>query len=245
MRTMTAAGRARLLAAALVLGWTGCAPASQETSGAEEPSPPDRMLYDGCRTDQPALRNATKVAHADLDGDGRPSEVTHVPATSGGCADALVTMLGGRLAAMPVPGLTSVAVVDLRGSGRDLLLVRGRGHPRGGYQQLLVGGARQRLGEIRAGGRPLVGFVATDGGAAPATVTCTPDGGVATVTATTHAPPGVVLAWDVRRTTYTLEGNRAVRTSSTLDEAVIDPRLERRLPQLFDPEGAFADCLRR
>jgi hypothetical protein len=244
MRTMTAAGWARLLAA-LVLGLTGCAPASEETSGGEGPSPPDEMLYDGCRADAPALRNGKQVAEADLDRDGRQDDVTHVPGTARECADALFTTVHGEPAAMPVPGFTSVAVVDLQGSDRDLLLVRGRGHPRGGYEQILVGGAGQRLGEIRADGEPLVGFVATDGGAAPATMTCTSGGGVARVTAITHEPPGAVPAWDVRTTTYTLEGNRAVQTSSTMDEAVIEPRLKRRLPQLFDPEGAFADCLRR
>ena len=39
------------------------------------------------------------------------------------------------------------------------------------------------------------------------TATCTDDGGSAVLTATTVSePPGIVLAWDVQRTAYAIEG---------------------------------------
>lgn len=243
MRASHVAGLARLLGSALVLVCAGCGAATEER--AEGTAPPDVALHDGCRADAPALDRADVVAEADLDGDGAKNEVAHAPAgAEGACADALFTTFNGHPSALATPGLGSVAVVALPGSDRELLLVRGGGHARGGYDQTLVGGGGGRLGQVLAGGRPLVGFVATDGGAAPATVRCTADGGLASVTASLHEPPGVVLAWDVRTTTYRLEGNRAVRVASTLEEGVTDPRLQSTLPQLFDARGTLADCRR-
>jgi len=243
MCASNAARRAWRLGSALVLVCAGCGTATEETS--EGTAPPDVVLYDGCRTDDPALDRADVVAEADLDGDGAMNEVAHVPAgADGACAGALFTTFNGDPSALATPGLGSVAVVALPGGDRELLLVRGSGHSRGGYGQTLVGGGGRQLGQVLADGRPLVGFVATDGGAAPSTVRCTADGGLASVTASLHEPPGVVLAWDVRTTTYRLEGNRAVRVASTLDEAVTDPHLQSTLPQLFDARGTLADCRR-
>ncbi len=90
-------------------------------------------------------------------------------------------------------------------------------------------------------GEPVLPFVATDGGGAPTTATCTDDGGIEVVTATTAEPPGVVLAWDVQRTPYAIEGLDATPVGdATVQADVADPLLRTRVPELFD--GPFADC---
>ena len=87
-------------------------------------------------------------------------------------------------------------------------------------------------------------FVATDGGAAPMAATCVGDGEIGVLTATTSEPPGVILAWDVQRTTYRLEGHQAVLvgTKQVRDHAA-DPTLRKEMPELFEPDAFFADCL--
>ena len=88
--------------------------------------------------------------------------------------------------------------------------------------------------EVTVDGGPVVLFVATDGGMAPLAVRCG-DGTIEVVTATTAEPPGVVLAWDVRRTTYTLSADGArQRGPSSLEEDVADPLLRQDMPELFD-----------
>lgn len=221
----------------------GCGTAS-EPAGADRTTEPDLALYDGCRADDPALDKAAVVAEADIDGDGTKNEIAHVAPDAGSpCGDALFTTFDGEPAATALPaGLGAVSVLQLVGTPRQLLAVRGEPHPRGGYELTVYGGADGRIDEVLADGRSLVGFVATDVGGPPATARCTEDGGVATVAATIHEPPGVVLAWDVRTTTYSLVGNRAVEESLDVDKAVPDPVLRKQMPEAFDPEAYFADC---
>lgn len=233
--------------AALSLGLAACGPA-QSGGEVDSTSASDVPLFGDCRASDPAIESAAVVASADLDGDGRREEVSYVPSGRGGpCAGALVTSLDGTPAAVRLDdapqALEDPVVVDLHRTDRELLMVYGRSHPRGGYVVHLYGAAGGAISEVLADGRPVIGFVATDGGAAPSTATCTPDGGIATWTGVAHQPPGVLLAWDLWRTTYTLDGTAATRTSHRMvREAVADPLLRRDMPQLFDPDALFADC---
>lgn len=239
-----------LIAAALLL-LVGCAQA--DDGGGTEGTTGSRLFGD-CHSGDPVLQGAATLAEPDLDADGDPDPVRHVPVTdTGPCANALLLTVEGTPVAvrLGVRGLDrdSVRVVQLPGTARELLMLRERPHPRGGFVLHLFGVAGGRLGEITVDDRPVVGFVATDGGAAPATATCTdpdsdPDSGViATLTSTAHQPPGVVLAWDVERTVYALRGNRAepVR-SERVRTAAADPLLRREMPRLYDPDSYFADC---
>ena len=233
--------------AALSLGLAACGSAGT----AEQPDSSGAVgarLFGDCGADDPVLEHATVVARADLDGDGTATEIGYVaPDVEGPCAGALVTTVDGERTGVTVADAPSSvedpAVVALRGTTRELLMLRGDPHPRGGYPVHLYGATGGAIAEILADGRPVIGFVSTDGGAAPATATCTPDGGLATWAGTAHQPPGVVLAWDVWRTTYTLDGVDATKVSHELvREAVADPLLRRAMPQLFDPAATFADC---
>jgi hypothetical protein len=187
----------------------------------------------------------TVVAKADLDGRGQPSTVRLTPSASGACANRLLAD-GGVWA--DVGGLDLVpqqaTVVHLHGAGApDLVLLSAKPHPRGGWQPHLFGsGGATGLAEVTSKGRPVVPFVATDGGAPPMTATCTSDGGIAVLTAVAHEPPGVVLAWDVTETKYTVKGGRAETTGSQMvEEAAADPLLRKERPELFDGT-LFANC---
>lgn len=187
----------------------------------------------------------TVVAEADLDGSGSTQEVRLTGPGSGPCADLL---LGPAGASADVAGLDLVAtrakVVHLKGdTAGDLVLLPGEPHPRGGAQfHLFGGGGGTGLTELTVDGQPLVPFVATDGGAAPMTATCTDDGGVGVVTAKAHEPPGVVLAWDVTLTTYAVDEGRVVpKGRSSVAEAAVDPLLRKERPELFDG-SLFAGC---
>lgn len=201
----------------------------------------------GCAADTRAVTTAAVVAELDLDGDGSTEQVawTGRAGAAGACANALVATVDGHTSGVALDdgqtGLDDAEVVDL--GDRQLLLVRGPAHPRGGYPLHLYGVGPDGLGEVLSGGQPLLGFVATDGGAAPATAVCTSEGGIATMRATAARRDGVT--WDVRRTTYALQGNHAVRQSSrTVVSDAPDPLLRERMPQLFDPGAYLRDCAR-
>jgi len=224
MRTL---GTAALLS--VVLAASACGSQSGSTS-------PDTA---GC------AGRGVAVAQADLDGNGQTSTVRLTAPGSGSCAHRLLAAGG---AAADVGGLQLVPkpakVVHLHGSGApDLVLLYARPHPRGGSQPHLFGaGGAGGLVEVTVDGRPVVPFVASDGGAPPMTATCTPAGGIAVLTGKAHQPPGIVLAWDVTETSYTLKGGRAVETGSRLvQKAVADPLLRKYHPEMFDG-SLFADC---
>jgi len=235
-----------LILAAVVL--TGCGTQTGSGSGSEATSdlPEDAVLFGECRADDPALDGGDVVAEADVDGDGAMNEVAHVATGTGGpCAGALFTTFAGTPSATPLPdsGLERLDVVQLQDSERQLLLVRGTPHPRGGFDLTLYGGENQKLGPVLANGGPLPGFVATDGTMPPAGASCTADGGIETVTSVAHEPPGIILAWDLTTTTYELDGNTATQVKVTEREAVADPTLRREQPDLYDPEAYFAGCV--
>jgi hypothetical protein len=222
----------RTLGTALVLALlTPLAACGQDTSNGTASD------TDGC-----AGKGAV-VATADLDGSGSAQEVRLTGAGNGPCADRLLASGGS----VDVSGLDLVPgkakVVHLTGDGPDLVLLSAKPHPRGGAQPHLFGaGGDSGLTEVTSGGRPVVPFVATDGGAAPMTATCTDDGGIGIVTAQAHEPPGVVLAWDVTQTSYAVEDGRAVgKGTSSVAKAAADPTLRKDHPELYDG-SLFANC---
>ena len=184
------------------------------------------------------------VAKADLDGKGQPSTVRlageRVGALRGQAARP--TVASGPTSAGSTSCRRQATVVHLHGAGApDLVLLSAKPHPRGGWQPHLFGsGGETGLTEVTSEGRPVVPFVATDGGAPPMTATCTKEGGVAVMTATAPEPPGVVLAWDVHRTTYTRR-TAGRRPPARVEKAAADPLLRKERPELFDGT-LFANC---
>ena len=182
----------------------------------------------------------TVVARADLDGDGT-REPVRLTGAGGPCPHRLVA--GSRSVDVAGLGLVAKRASVVRPGGQELVLVPAHSHPRGGSQpRLFTAGGRDGLTEVvTKAGDPVLPFVATDGGQPPTTATCR-DGGIAVLTASAHQPPGVVLAWDVRRTSYRIEEGVAVRTEdAVVEKAVADPLLRKRLPALFDG-SLFAGC---
>jgi hypothetical protein len=145
----------------------------------------------------------------------------------------------------PDPAKSHVtSLVFPSGAEHPLALAQGKPHPRGGYQwHLFTRVPGQGTVEVTHDGQPLLPFVSTDGGGSPMTATCTKSGQVAVYTAQPHQPPGVVLAWDVTRTTYALHGSTATQVSSkVVRKAAADPTLRKQMPQLFHPTRLFAGC---
>jgi hypothetical protein len=226
----------------------GCA----DTGAGEAPiaspsSAPAPTMFGDCRADDPAVRSAEPFARADLDGDGRKDTLSIVAQQGGPCGNALVAEIGGTLSGLSLEDsavdASTVQVIDLRDTERHLVMVQSDPHPRGGYDLRLFGADGDEVGEVLVSGRPVLGFVATDGGGAPATAICVAEGNIATVTARTHKPPGIILAWDVFRTTYELDGTTVQdRSTEKTADGVIDPKLQGQMPALFDPGSYFVDC---
>lgn len=222
-----------------LLGGCGTEPPLAERSGPSQ--------WGDCTVE--ALDSAGGRQVATLDGGGRTdAQVRLIPPGGGPCAGGLVARVGSGVTGLDAAGLdldaASAKIVDLDGDSGQLLVVNGGAHPRGGFQPhvfSLVGG----MHEVQVDGGPLLPFVATDGGGTPVTATCRGDGGFDVLTATTSEPPGVVLAWDVQRTSYRLEGGKVTTTGSEqVRDHTADPVLREEMPALFEPDGFFSDCVR-
>ena len=244
MRTTVTATLATFAAALLA----GCGQQGTSGPGAQD----DTGAVDAPRAAQ--WRECTDTAYDEAD-----SRVGRVPTgegtvsvklpTSGPCAGALVARVEDGVAGLDVSGLdldpSTAEVVRLDGLGAGsgaVLRIDGGTHPRGGFQPHLFL-VSDSVRELTVDGQPLLPFIATDGGMAPMTATCTDDGGVAVLTATTSEPPGVVLAWDVERTTYDVSGAGAVQTGTEqVEDHIADPLLRRDMPELFEPGALFENC---
>lgn len=212
---------------------------------------PGAAAWGDCTIEAYAASGGERVATL-AGADGRAT-VRLLPPGEGACAGGLVARTEAGVVGLDASGLdlepATARVVRLQGAGEgepaELLLVNGGTHPRGGFQPhlfALAGG----LSEVTVDGHPLLPFVATDGGGTPVTARCGDGGTVEVLTAMTSRPPGVVLAWDVRRTTYRIgEGNAVQLDSEQIRDHAADPIVRDELPQLFEPDGSFADCLRR
>jgi hypothetical protein len=202
-------------------------------------------------------RGCTTAAYDEADGDpirvpaGAGGTVTVKLATSGPCGGGLVARVPDGVVGLDVGELdldpSTAEVVRLSGAGSAgepvaLLRVDGDAHPRGGFQPHLFV-VTDSVQEATVDGEPLVPFVATDGGMAPMTATCTDDGGVAVLTATTSEPPGVILAWDVERTTFHIPAPGTVSSvTAQVEDHIADPLLRKKMPELFEPGALFTNC---
>ncbi len=248
MRTL---GTAAVLTA-LLLG-AGCGqaadPADLDSAG-DDPagsasSPPPG--WGGCTAEDLAAASAVT---GDVATDGGTARVSLVADAPGPCANALVAQVGDAMSGVDVGGLqldaSTAQLVSLTGpgdAGGELLRVDSEGHPRGGFQPHLFTMTADGLVEVLLDGRPLLPYVATDGGAPPMTVTCHEDGGVGLLQASTSKPPGVVLAWDVQLTTYdVVTGEASVTSDRQIRDHAADPTLRQEMPELFDTGVLFADC---
>ena len=181
----------------------------------------------------------------DLDGDGTAEPVSYVPGT-GSCPAHLSARVSGHVVSATLRGDLTVtaagsAAVALPDRTGELLLVR-ESHPRGGFQAHLFGYADGRFAELTAQGRPVLDFVATDAMSTPTAARCERDG-FAVLQARAHEPIGVVAAWDVYRTVYSVDANTVTRGATT---EVADNVLERELQRQYGDLVGYAffrDCL--
>src|SRR5207237_8434465 len=95
-----------------------------------------------------------------------------------------------------------------------------------------------RLVQLRDEGEPRVPM--SKDGDHPFSVDCG-QGAIVLTQAVAHEPPGILAAWDIRTTTYALEGSTVhARTEETADN-VLPAQLPRRYPQLVR-HTLFASC---
>jgi hypothetical protein len=135
-----------------------------------------------------------------------------------------------------------VADVDVPGSDDPLVLTRDD-HTRGGYQLHLYADLRGGPHELTdVDHNPVIPFVATDTRpATPVSADCTKDG-FAVTEAQPTSPAGVMFAWDVHRTSYSVSGDQAVPLREvTLKTSVPDDQLRKDMPELFS-RTMFTHC---
>jgi hypothetical protein len=194
-----------------------------------------------CRGDAPSV----PLVRADLDGDGSPDEVEFDP-PSGTCPGGLSSSVPGLRAAPTIDWDASgaardAAVVRVPGRTGELVLLREQ-HPRGGFQAHLYGYADGSLAELSVDGKPVFPFVATDVLTDPISARCT-DGGFEVLRARRHRPVGIVAAWDVFRTPYSVVGNTVEPGPTTkVADNVLDKDLATTYAELVR-YSLFEDCL--
>lgn len=226
-------------------GAAGSGTGSEGGSPSASASAPPRTVG-GCAPDDPALRGATRLTRADLDGDGSAEQVRLTAADAAVCPSVIFARAGaGYLSAEAPDGPPVVAASAARLPGRDAdLLVTEQRHPRGGTQTRLWAATPEGLAELQdPDGNAVVPFRATDTPPAPVAVTCTEDG-LAVTEAVAHEPAGVMFTWDVRRTTYAVADGRAERTGRReVADNVLPAQLRARFPELARSE-VLAGCRR-
>jgi hypothetical protein len=231
-----------VLASCLLLA--GCGSATKPEGAGQAPAGHEAAAKVGrCPADAPAVVGARTVTRADLDGDGR-AEAVKLTAADGDCPHLLFAKVSGRYvdAQLPVdaPAVSRAYAVEVPGREGDLVVTR-QDHPRGGYQLRLFGAGPEGLVELRDGEHPLVPFVALDVQEHPLSVDCT-DGGVELTEAVAHEPPGVVFAWDIKRTTYAVHGSEVTPgTPEEIADNVLPRQLEAKYPELVE-HRAFESC---
>jgi hypothetical protein len=191
------------------------------------------------------MRSAKPVrAAVDLDHDG-VRDAVKVTTPDSACPHVMFTRLGdGRVVSLDLQTVdlsldTGQRVVVPKRPG-DLLAVR-QVHPRGGFQEHLYGWDGTAFAEVTASGQPVVPFVATDSKGGFVSVSCA-DGALVVQQAVAHTPPGIVFAWDVTETSYTLHGSTAPPGATTkVADNVLDPQLSATYPHLAKRE-MFTGC---
>jgi hypothetical protein len=231
------------LATLLLLAGCGSAEDSLRTENDSGTTKVGTTKVGECRADSPAVVNARTVAAADLDGDGKGSPVELTEA-DGDCANTLFAKVGNRYLAAQLPPdgppLSSAFGIEVPGHDGQLLVTR-QDHPRGGFQLRVYAAGDSALTELKVDGHALVPFVALDVEEHPLSVDCT-DGGVVVTEAVPHEPTGVAFAWDVKRTTYAIDGTEvSVESSVEIADNVLPGQLAAKYPDLVK-HTAFKSC---
>jgi hypothetical protein len=231
------------LAALLLVAGCGSAESSSADKPEAERTETSTSMVGQCPTDAPAVTSARTVASADLDGDGK-DDVVKLTAADGDCANLLFAKVGERYVTTRVPVgepvLAKAFAVDVPGHEGALLVTR-QVHPRGGFQLRVYAAGKDDLVELKVDGHSLVPFVALDVQEHPLSIDCT-DGGVVVTEAVAHEPHGVAFAWDIKRTSYTVDGTgvTAGETEEVADN-VLPAQLEAKYPDLVK-HTAFESC---
>ena len=114
-------------------------------------------------------------------------------------------------------------------------------HPRGGYQLRVYAASADELTELKVDGQPLLPFVASDVQEHPWSIDCSADGLVFTE-AVAHEPIGVVPAWDIKQTTYVVDGTSVTKgATKEIADNVLAQDLEAKYPDLVK-HSAFTSC---
>jgi hypothetical protein len=196
-----------------------------------------------CPVDSPAVVNARTIATLDLDGDAKRDAVK-LTAMDADCPNVLFARLGDGyvVGQLPVgePPLTSAFGADVPGHDGELLVTR-QDHPRGGFQLREYAAGDGELVELKIDGHPLVPFIALDVQEHPLSVDCA-DGGVVITEGVPHDPPGVMFAWDIRRTSYAVQDSEVTPgETQEIADNVLPDQLETKYPDLVK-HTAFTSC---
>jgi hypothetical protein len=223
---------------ALVVLLTGCGSGESSSSAPsadkDDRGAPSTASVGRCPVDSPAVTDARPIAKADLDGDGR-SDLVKLTAAGGDCSSFVFARLSEALVTTQLPAdappLSEAFGVEVPGMEGALLATR-QDHPRGGFQLRLYAVDGGKLVELKTRGRSLVPFIALDIQEHPLSIDCVP-GGVVVTEAVAHEPAGVASAWDVRRTSYAVEGAEVTEgESAELADNVMPGELEADYPEL-------------
>jgi hypothetical protein len=231
------------LAAVLLLAGCGSADgrSGEEAKGADNTDSTSATVGK-CPADAPAVQVARTIATVDLDGDGTDDAV-RMTAPGGECGDTVFARLSSGYVSAPAndgPPVTNAFGVQLPGRTGQLLVTKSD-HPRGGYQLRLYAAVPSGLTEVQVDGHPLVPFVATDVQEHPFSIECA-DGGLVLTEAVAHEPIGVVPAWDIKRTTYVVDGTSVQKgTTAEVADNVLTNQLAAKYPDLVK-HAAFTTC---
>jgi hypothetical protein len=231
------------VSAAVVL-LAGCGSADDQGSGDKSPKDASgaSATVGRCAATAPAVQVARTIATVDLDGDGT-GEAVRLTAATGDCPNTVFAKLGsGFVTASANDGPPAVSGFGVQIPGRTgQLLVTKSDHPRGGYQLRVYAAGTSGLTELQSDGHPLVPFVATDVQEHPLSIDCG-EGGLVLTEAVPHEPAGVAAAWDVKRTTYAVNGS-SVQAGPTQEVAdnVLPSELAATYPDL-PKYAAFTSC---
>jgi len=244
MAMMRTLARSALPCAVLLLVAACGSEAPASDNGAAEKTEGAAAMIGRCPADAPAVKAAPTIATVDLDGDGK-GEAIKLTKSGGRCATLLFAKLGDRYVGMQLqqdqPPVSAAYGVNVPGHQGALLVTR-EDHPRGGFQLRLYAESNdEKLTELEVDGRSLVPFVVLDVQEHPLSVDCT-KGGVVVTEAVAHEPHGVVFAWDIKRTSYAVDGSDVTPgATKEIADNVFPGRLAAKYPQLVK-HSAFASC---
>jgi hypothetical protein len=212
------------------------------------PTPSSSASPDACDQSEEGIVVTRNLAKVDVDGDGTRDQVGLVEPATSECPPMVSVNLAagsvgpGVLAPIPAgePPVRAAFAVAIPGHTGELVVTR-QVHPRGGFQTRVFALAGDELVQLEVDGRPLVPFVATDVQEHPVSIDCG-DNLITVTEAVAHEPAGVMFAWDVKETTYALQG-ATVTAGPTREVAdnVLPAQLKERFPEL-GKNAVFPSC---